>query len=559
MKGGSEAGRRATRVPPPSTDFPALLTLFLVVQGVLLLSPEVGSIDPEEGMVPLAARLIDMTAPASWLGLVPQPYCGACHAGMFAANAAFFAFGDDVVVWKLLLLPFQVAWLVAFWHAGLTVAGRAGGWLLGLLATLSPTVVLFASWRGWLNHYESTAVALVGLALVARGPEGDARRALLAGLLLWGSLALSFTPVALVGVGMVAALSSDWRGRDRVALWAPAVAPMLLVVLRSVAGAPPWAVSSAPRGEWFDLTTLPTVLSADRWMALFDVDADGHRAAGAVASAMGLAIGALAGGLDRAGRVFLLGGVAGLLSLALGPFRLDEDAAFNLLHQRYLLPAILCLWTAAAVGVLALWQRGLRAAACVLLMALLAGGTQGRMVLIQRGLSTSHLLTTTSPSWDWQALNAVRPGFREAQWRCSPADEACVDVRAVATGPLGGPSDAQACEAWARPCEALATFSCGTEAERRRVSACGRRLPRSGMPRPNPAGLQPGCSAAWGEAAGEAFGRRLGTGLRPLGFEGWPGDVQTSFVAGMDAGAARPWGIASKLVQERAPSDCPTR
>ncbi len=492
----------------------SLSLVFLALQALLIANPYIGAIDFEEGMVAAQARLLDWTHPSEWLRLSYRPFCGGCDIAAVVSNGLFNVLGDAVWVWRLGLVPYQLAWVTGCWLLGRRLGGPWTGAVALVMAMFPPPLIVLASVRGWTNHFEAIAVATLaaGCLVWATSRRMSAFAGALAGLAVfvsWTAVPAVLTLSVLAGrdLGPVNA-----RTARTAALW-----PIPFWTLRLAAGVPAWDLGEVPHVRVFSWSGLSQFVDVN-WAASVGVLGDSGPRGFALAIASGVGFVLLNRALaSSAGKWAMSASLLLLVVLTAGPFRLGPAAYPAVLHARYLIAPLMLLWVAAVIG---LCRSVPHLPGWVLvgaMLALCAPGVLIRTDLAARPLTFAPLTEVPAPAWEVLIAEGVRGGGVPATWSCRPSDGECLAVRTFLTDQRDERS-----HPWRRP-------------DRR----CGSGVTRLATREPQPSSAPPGCGEPWAIATGWDWTMRFGTSMQPQSLAEWDDEVRRGFERGraMAAGA----------------------
>lgn len=575
----------------PRGELLAVVALHLACLGLTLADPLLGTVDPEEGVNAAQAVLLDATGPRGLFRYQYAAVCGGCTLTAVTANLLGHALGEGVGVWKLGLVPFTLAALVAQWTWVRPRHGALAGALLAVLWALPSALASGLALRGWANHLEATCVALVAAVLLLgmRSPRGVMLAGVVAGLALW----IGWTSLAV----LLPALAVGGRAAPRrtaaamgVALW-----PVLpWTVLRLVEGRDASDVLERVAWSRQGLPLLPKALDLFT-VGRLDAILGGSEAASGTGAAAAVGIAVAAAGVvatrDRLGLV-LLGTIGTWIVLYLpGPAELGPTVAPAWFHQRYAVPLALAVPGLAATGAAAWWSRGRRALAVAVALAVLPTPVVQLRARLAQAEGLEGLARTEAASWTWfRHRSLVHPAATSSALRCAVDDRRCLELEGYRAGveaggrgvPLQVPLSA-ARRAWLAGVGAAVGVRTSPDAL---VATLVARLPEAGstdrelalaealvVAGPDPVGLDLGvplartaCVAAWARAhrttprfslrrspppsaadaqrawaygAGQADGARHGAGVAPP--EGLSAEAVEDFRSGAAEAEVRSW------------------
>ena len=407
----------------PRREVLASLCFWLAVQVLALASPDLGSVDIEEGMSSVLAHQINWQGLSVVLTDRYDPMSGGEPLMAIVRSGLFLLFGDHTLVHKLPLLVFGGTMIGFGFHTLYLFRGAWTARTFALLCTFPPGLAADLAVRGWLNHYEGCAIAIAGGALAWKSTS--VRSAIVAGCLL--GLAMFVSPTAaVIGLPILLSVLISRGPRLGTAMLIGASWPVFLWSALAL-GDYPTITSLARRTSWAR-NQAPQLAPWDRVDAIFGATSPGAPRHLGWLTVTALAIASL--GIVRRRDVV---GVAALGSIglwlgayAVSPGRLGPTSYPSYLHHRYAVPIAMLAPIVMALGANA-WQRqGRRSIAIALVGLATIPGIAHVGSRLRAGVNFTPLLTTSAPTWGWHHKQIVDHRGEPFSFRCRKSDEACL-------------------------------------------------------------------------------------------------------------------------------------
>ncbi|MCB9680855.1 MAG: hypothetical protein H6733_05220 [Alphaproteobacteria bacterium] len=426
--------------PPRRAHLLGVALVAAVVRLSVVLHPIHGAIDVEEGATPAAALMLLWRGFGTLWHYRYTGVCGGCTLGTLAAAPVFAAVGPTVLAWKALLLAFPVTLACAAWTVGWRRDGLGGAVLLTAAVVLPPALGDAMLLRGWLNHAESTCLALAAVALATTAT--GVHRTLAAGLLAGLAIAVGLTGVVTVAaLLLVLVVERAWRQAAAFAAGASWCA--LTWIAAWWGGVDPFDLQTRLAWAWTDrdvgtrLAELVEGVRLDHVFGLGPWVLPGSGVPLLVAFAVAAVL--VARGGDRLGRTALVAWVGWLAVLVAGPAELHASRPPYVAHDRYLVVLSLLTPVVVAEGGRVAWRQGRRGLGAGLAAAVLAVGV-GTVAVRLAGPKVPVIALQEPVVWPWLAVVEVKHGLPTVPWRCGD-DPRCASVRDVSAGARVGPAD----------------------------------------------------------------------------------------------------------------------